>query len=64
MRSAVDLRLVTEASRHALRFACEDCAHATPDGCAHGYPDDARPHRRDLDEEGGAIAFCKEFELA
>lgn len=64
MRWLVDARLVEEARRHALRFACEDCAHRTDSaGCAHGYPADARPRREDLAAPGATMSFCKEFEL-
>lgn len=62
MKTPVDDRLRQEASTFALRFACEDCAHAAQgDGlrCTLGYP--AAPRREALDE--GEIVFCKEFDL-
>ncbi len=62
MKTPVDDRLRREASLFALRFACEDCAHATrEDGlrCTLGYP--ATPRRQALDEV--EIVFCKAFEL-
>jgi len=76
VRTKVDLRLVDEARRFALRFACEDCAHfVTPppgaplpkaplspaDGrCAHGYP--LAPRRDAM--AAADISFCKEFDVA
>ncbi len=63
MKHQVDARLVEEAVRHALRFACEDCAHwaARSRACTHGYP--RGPAREALAESSGEIEFCKEFEL-
>ena len=72
MRTRVDLRLVDEAHRFVLRFACEDCAHfaAAParaeasvevgGRCVHGYP--AAPRRDHLTRDD--IWFCKEFDVA
>lgn len=31
MKTTVDARLLREARRFALRFACDDCAHFDPD---------------------------------
>jgi hypothetical protein len=68
MRTPVDARLATEASRFALRFACEDCVHFAPERertCAHGWPLRLRRSALDLaPSAGGAVDFCKEFELA
>jgi hypothetical protein len=66
MRTAVDARLVEEASRAALRFECDDCAHFDDarTRCAHGYP--VAPHRPGPLAGlafGRSIVFCKEFEL-
>ena len=63
MKTPIDPRLAGEASRFALRFACDDCvqfdAERTPT-CAHGWP--IRLRRSAL--EGESLSFCKEFELA
>ena len=61
MRTRVDLLLLDEAARFALRFACEDCSHfdATSALCNHEYP--SEPRRADLDRE--TVVFCKEFEI-
>ena len=62
MKTVVDARLRSEATRYHLRFACEDCVEldTTTDRCALGYP--TSPRRRDL--EGEVVEFCKAFELA
>jgi len=64
VKTQVDERLVDEAARFGLRFACEDCAHFAADEgeCAHGYP--TAPHRRALLRSGGVVTFCKEFDLS
>lgn len=62
MRTTVDVRLMDEAERFALRFACEDCAHFDGHACLHGYP--TTQHRRALLRLGSVLSFCKEFEIA
>jgi hypothetical protein len=75
MRTPVDARLLSEASRFALRFACDDCVHFAPEreradgdasrSCGHGWP--LRLRRSALDPavtDGEPLAFCKEFELS
>jgi hypothetical protein len=61
MKTRVDSLLRDEATRFALRFACEHCAHFDDarQGCSHGYP--ASPRKDAL--EGGEVLFCKEFEM-
>jgi hypothetical protein len=62
MKTRVDERLRREAARFALRFACEDCAHAAQhDGlrCSLGYP--AAPRRDAILETH--LEFCKTFEF-
>ena len=62
MRTPVTERLRREATAFALRFACEDCAHASHEQglrCSLGYP--PAPRRKELDED--EVVFCKEFEL-
>jgi hypothetical protein len=61
VKTRADERLREEASRFALRFACDDCAHfdAARSRCHHEYP--AAPRRTALDE--AELSFCKEFEL-
>jgi hypothetical protein len=65
VKTAVDERLVGEAARFELRFACEDCAHfateRTPT-CGNGWPLVLR--RADVEATGSDVSFCKEFELA
>jgi hypothetical protein len=63
MKTLVDARLLDEATRFTLRFACEDCAHfnQADTECSHGYPTSL--HRRARLETGTELAFCKEFEL-
>jgi hypothetical protein len=69
VRTRVDARLAEQASRFALRFACDDCVHfgargtapAAPEAtCGHGWP--VRLRRSALDDE--ELSFCKEYELA
>ena len=59
----VEERLVEEAERFSLRFACDHCAYflEAPPRCAHGYPLGARA---DALREGREIEFCKEWEGA
>lgn len=61
MRTRVDDRLREEATRYALRFACDDCAHfdAARAECSLGYP--PSPRRDALSAE--QIELCKTFEL-
>ncbi|HTQ43854.1 MAG TPA: hypothetical protein VMI75_13925 [Polyangiaceae bacterium] len=61
MRTRVDARLREEATRYALRFACEDCAHFVPasERCSLEYP--ASPRRDAL--LAHELELCKEFEL-
>ncbi|HSQ65795.1 MAG TPA: hypothetical protein VLM85_21385 [Polyangiaceae bacterium] len=56
-------RLLVEASRFALRYTCDDCAHFDEQlaACGHGYP--TTPHRAARLPQAGEIVFCKEFEL-
>lgn len=63
MKTRVDARFRSEAERFRLVFACEDCAHFTPESgtCAHGYPNEA--HRDGPLENVQSLEFCKEFEL-
>ena len=63
MKHTVDRQLLEQARTFSLRYACEDCAHFDADGarCIHGYVE--RPTREALEQVGGAVAFCKEFEL-
>jgi hypothetical protein len=63
VKTVVDDRLLEEAERFALRFACEDCAHFDGGGerCLHAFP--TAPHRRALLRPGSVLSFCKEFEL-
>jgi hypothetical protein len=46
-----------------LRFACPDCVHFDAERalCVHGYVE--RPRTEALEEPGGVVTFCKEFEL-
>jgi hypothetical protein len=62
VKTRVDARLREEATRFALRFACEDCAHFDPacGRCSLEYP--ASPRRHELLAE--ELELCKEFELA
>jgi hypothetical protein len=67
MKTPVDDRLVAEAARFGLRFACDDCVHFSPERertCGHGWP--IRLHRGATDSAGSreSVEFCKEFELA
>jgi hypothetical protein len=69
MKTPVDPRLLREAAHFALRFACDDCVHFSPEReptCGHGWP--VRLRRSALDASAGTdaepLAFCKEFELA
>jgi hypothetical protein len=59
MKTKVDLRLIHEAHRFALRWSCDDCVHFTGRECANGWPGGQRS--RPL-EEGDEIVFCKEFD--
>ena len=60
-------RFEEESARHALRHACEDCAHfdAPTERCRHGWP--TAEHRRARVEapprDGDVVVFCKEWEL-
>jgi hypothetical protein len=64
MNTKVDERLIDEAARFSLRFACEDCAHGSDERgrllCSLGYP--PAPRRDALGETH--LDFCKSFELA
>jgi hypothetical protein len=61
MMTRVDERLLDEAARFALRFACEDCVHfdASTERCSLSYP--AAPRRDAL--RRGHLELCKSFEL-
>jgi hypothetical protein len=62
MKTCVDERLRREAAHFHLRFACEDCAHASIGDelrCSLGYP--PAPRREALG--GRSLELCKEFEL-
>jgi len=63
MESPVDTRLVEEATKYRLRFACPDCAHFQPEtrACSFGYP--TEPHLVSELESRSVILFCKSFEL-
>jgi len=63
VQTRVDERLRSEATTHALRFGCEDCAHYAEDrgACGNGYPVSA--HRGIDLAQVERIEFCKEFEL-
>lgn len=63
MKIERDARFEAEASAHALRWSCEDCAlfDAEREKCAHGFP--TEEHRRAYNERGALLVFCKEFEL-
>jgi|APDOM4702015191_1054821.scaffolds.fasta_scaffold1322225_1 hypothetical protein len=64
MLTRVDEDFRSEASRFALRFTCEVCAHFDPerDRCSHEYPN--APHRLVDAERVSVLSFCKLFELA
>jgi hypothetical protein len=72
LKTAVDTRLVDEAARFQLRFACDDCVHfaaeresAGPGGsCGNGWPTRLRRSALDPSPSDPPLAFCKEFELA
>lgn len=59
MKTRVTLQLLEQIAQFDLRFTCEECAHFTGTGCAHGWPGGERK-RALLD--GEEIEFCKEFE--
>jgi hypothetical protein len=65
VRHLIDALLLREAREFALRFACTDCVNFDAEGsrCVHGYTE--RPSKSDLelDQAGGFVTFCKEFEL-
>jgi len=71
MKIAVDERLLREAHRFALRFACDDCAHFDPDReqCSLRFEpaprrDALRPGRGEAARgDGGVLELCKTFEL-
>ncbi len=67
MKTQVDARLLGEAARYALRFACEDCvqfdAERAP-SCAHGWPIRLRRSALEIGDGAEGVSFCKEFELA
>jgi hypothetical protein len=72
VRSLVDERLVLEARRFRLRFACGDCAHFAPSValddagergvCSQGFP--AEEHRDPRLEGRAEVVFCKMFEAS
>jgi hypothetical protein len=70
VKTPVDARLMTEAARFALRFACDDCVHFAPERertCGHGWPVRLRRSAVEAPSTPGSddpIGFCKEFELA
>jgi hypothetical protein len=63
MNTTIDERFREEAARFSLRFACEDCAHASHARgqvqCSFGYP--PAPRREALRDTH--LDFCKAFEL-
>ena len=63
MDTPVDTRLVEEAAKFRLRFACPDCVHFQPESrtCSNGYP--AQPHLETELVPGSVLFFCKSFEL-
>lgn len=63
MDTPVDARLIEEASKYRLRFACPDCVHFEPEtqSCSNGYP--SEPHRESALVPGTIVMFCKSFEL-
>jgi acetone carboxylase gamma subunit len=63
MKTMVDQRLRSEATRYRLRFACPDCAYFDfrVGSCAEGYP--VEEHLR-TDLERSDLLFCKLFEMA
>jgi hypothetical protein len=63
VRHRVDRELLEEARTFSLRFACVDCVHFDADRtrCVHGYLE--RPSTEALEQSGGVVTFCKEFEL-
>jgi hypothetical protein len=71
LKTPVDSRLLSEAARFDLRFACDDCVHFDAERaptCAHGWPirlrRSALDAERTSDAEREPVAFCKEFELS
>ncbi|MCB9590059.1 MAG: hypothetical protein H6718_31885 [Polyangiaceae bacterium] len=66
MKTRVDRRLLDEAERFQLRFACESCCYFAPAEdtrcCALGYPN--AEHLEQQRDVGSELVFCKEFELA
>lgn len=63
MQTPVDDRLIEEAAKYRLRFACPDCAHFQPKSrsCSNGYP--AQPHLATELVPQAVVIFCKSFEL-
>jgi hypothetical protein len=65
MKTRVDPHLRAEARRLAFRFACDDCAHFSPETpldpgrCSLGFI--AAPRRGALDAD--EVELCKAFEL-
>lgn len=59
----VDDQLRQEASRYALCFTCDACAHFAPErlACGNGYP--TEPHRLVDLARDSELLFCKDFEL-
>jgi hypothetical protein len=71
MKTKVDRRLLEEARRFALRFACDDCAHFDPDRQRCSLLFEAAPRRDALAvrpdseaDDGPLVELCKTFELA
>lgn len=63
MITAVDARLLEEARRFDLRFACPDCASFDDAAtrCSLGFP--VAPHLDPKLEDRSEVIFCKAFEL-
>lgn len=64
MKTIVDATLRLEASKYALCYTCDRCAHLdeTTRECAEGYPN--APHVDDRAQSAESLEFCKSFELA
>jgi hypothetical protein len=65
-RAEVDRQFLEEASRFGFQFRCASCAHVveTTRACSMGYPNRMLIGPREAFTEGGALVFCKYFELS
>jgi hypothetical protein len=63
MVHVIDAKLIEEARRFRLVFACPDCASfdADRERCTLGFPHE--PHREPTLEGRAEVIFCKTFEL-